>query len=100
MDKEFFKNEMINFFQNWNYIKGQFHPYTENLEYIDMGIKNVLLKFNNEIVYKKVKVWGESLIYTFECEAENTIIEINVTPTSDSNNTNLRYGFNFKKIKE
>lgn len=98
VDRVFFENTMIHFFENWKYIKGQFHPFDEALSGIDGGITEVLKQFKGEIVYDKITVWGESLIYVFIWQSENSIIEINITPKKNYGSSFSRVGFNWKVL--
>ena len=45
-----------------------------------------------------VKIWGETLIYTFKWLDENSVIQINITPRGEASNVYFRYGINWKKI--
>lgn len=97
-NRQVFEIEMVNFFKNWKYTKGQFEPFDESLSYIDIGINEVLTKFKNQILYDSVNVWGETLIYTFIWPDENTSIQINITPRGEKSNVFFRYGINWKPL--
>jgi hypothetical protein len=97
-NRESFELDMIQFFKNWKYTKGQFHPFDESLSGIDAGINNLLKKYNNSISYELVKIWGETLIYTFKWPDENSTVQINITPRGEKGNVFFRYGINWKPL--
>ena len=97
-NRESFELDMMQFFKNWKYTKGQFHPFDEALSGIDVGINDILKKYNTAISYEMVKIWGETLIYTFKWPDENAVIQINITPRGEVSNVYFRYGINWKKI--
>ena len=94
----FFESTMIDFFENRKYLKGQFHPFDEALSGVDVDIENVIKQFDGEILYDKVTVWGESLIYAFIWKNENVIVEINITPKANYGSSFIRCAFNWKVL--
>jgi hypothetical protein len=93
-----FENKIINFFQNRKYVKGQFYPYDEALSGVDYDINNFIKQFKGDIVYDKIMVWGQSLIYSFIWKNENSIIEVNITPTGNYGASFIRCALNWKLL--
>lgn len=91
--RENFKMELEFFFKEWNYSKGEMHPF-DNIVTLQNALIQKLAEFN--VFYIGVKPFGETLIFGCEWPMEGVAIEININPVTEDRKDTFRTLFRWK----